>query len=275
MNDRSSFDRPMQSLPSGARPGDPQRVSTEQSAPRQPLEPAKGGGEGTDCWRRIGVTGDRSCPELEAYIHCRNCPVMADAARAFFDRLAPIGYLESWSGILEERTAGGDTDALSVLVFRLADEWLALPATVLVEVTKERRCHRVPHRTGGVLEGVVNIRGQLQVCVSAQRLLGIEAAAPNPALSSSDSMRIDAPELRRLLVIERQGRLGADRWVFPVDQVAGVVRVGRATLRAVPSTISQSGARFCLALFDWQGVIVGILDETRFLDALNEQVRSN
>ena len=71
-----------------------------------------------------------------------------------------------------------------------------------------------------------------------------------------------------------RNRHGADRWVFSVEQVAGVIRVGQATLRAVPATVSQSGARFCQALFDWQGVIVGILDETRFLDGLNDQVRS-
>ena len=63
--------------------------------------------------------------------------------------------------------------------------------------------------------------------------------------------------------------------MFPVDQVAGVVRVGQATLRAVPATVSQSGARYCQALFDWQEVIVGILDETRFLDALHDHVRTN
>ncbi len=227
-----------------------------------------------DCWRRIGVTGDRSCRELETYIHCRNCPVMAEAARAFFDRLAPIGYLESWSGILEERGARRDLEVVSVLVFRLADEWLALPTTALVEVTKERRCHRVPHRTGGVLEGLVNIRGQLQLCVSVQRLLGIEGAAAGKTPPAGDLVRVDDPELRRLLVVERPGRHGPDRWVFPVDQVAGVIRVGQATLRAVPATVSQSGARFCQALFDWQGVMVGILDETRFLDGLNDQVRS-
>ena len=42
--------------------------------PRQPPVP--------ECWRVIGVTGDRSCPELERFIHCRNCPVLAEAARA-------------------------------------------------------------------------------------------------------------------------------------------------------------------------------------------------
>ena len=28
-----------------------------------------------DCWNHIGVSGDRSCPELNTFIHCRNCPV--------------------------------------------------------------------------------------------------------------------------------------------------------------------------------------------------------
>lgn len=226
-----------------------------------------------ECWRHIGVTGDRTCRELETYIHCRNCPVMAEAARAFFDRLAPTGYLESWSGILEERGTTTDPEVVSVLVFRLADEWLALPAGVLVEVTKERRCHRVPHRTDGVLEGLVNIRGQLQLCVSASRLLGIGTEGDRGDSPPADPIRTDAPELRRLLVVERQGRHGPDRWVFPVDQVAGVVRVGRAMLRAVPATVSQSGARFCQALFDWHGVVVGILDESRFLDALHDRIR--
>ena len=53
-----------------------------------------------ECWRVIGVSGDRSCPELEQFIHCRNCPVLAEAARSFFDRAAPEGYLDAWRAIL-------------------------------------------------------------------------------------------------------------------------------------------------------------------------------
>ncbi len=33
-----------------------------------------------DCWNRIGVRGDGSCPELKRHIHCRNCPVYSAAA---------------------------------------------------------------------------------------------------------------------------------------------------------------------------------------------------
>jgi len=224
-----------------------------------------------DCWRRIGVTGDRSCPELEVHIHCRNCPVMAAAARTFFDRPPPEGYLESWGGILEETVEAAATDVASVLLFRLGGEWLAFPTGSLVEVTTTRTCHRVPHRTEGVLEGIVNIRGQLQLCMSAHRLLGVDTATA-PSTPAEDPG--PDQEYHRLLVVERSATPGQDRWTFVVDEVAGVQRVERSRLRGVPATVSQSGARFCEALFDWQGHVVGILDESRFFDGLHDRIRS-
>ena len=39
-----------------------------------------------DCWNRIGVRGDGSCPRLAGYIHCRNCPVHDAAAARVLDR---------------------------------------------------------------------------------------------------------------------------------------------------------------------------------------------
>lgn len=252
-----------------ATPADDDRrppAGTPPAAP--PLPPAAHPSPADECWRRIGVTGDRSCPELEAYIHCRNCPVMAAAARTFFDRAAPEGYLESWRGILEESAGPLEARLESLLVFRLGQEWHALPTCTLVEVTTPRTCHRVPHRTGGVLEGIVNIRGQLQLCVSAHRLLGIEEAPAPPSGA-------DRADETRLLVVERPGHAGAERWVFRVDAVAGVHRVDRATLRALPDTVSQSGARYCRALFDWGDSVVGILDDARLFEGLADTVHAS
>lgn len=214
-----------------------------------------------ECWRRIGVAGDRSCPELEAYIHCRNCPVLAAAARTFFDRGAPAGYLDDWRTILEEPAAAPATDTTSVLVFRLGGEWLALPTAVLVEVTPLRTLHRLPHRSGGVLAGIVNIRGQLQLCASLPDLIGIAGgdAAPGPATA-------------RLLVVERPGAEAADRWVFGVDEVAGVHRVTKGMLRAVPSTVGHAGGRLSSALFAWQDRTVALLDEARVFDGLRDRI---
>jgi chemotaxis-related protein WspD len=218
-----------------------------------------------ECWRRIGVTGDRSCPELEIYIHCRNCPVLAEAARTFFDREAPEGYLEAWSRILEEPEVIADPDATSVLVFRVGREWMALPTGTLVEITTLRPLHRVPHRTAGALEGLVNIRGQLQLCVSLHTILGLEEQPPTVQPDA------EAPTAARLLVVERADGAGG-RWVFGVDEVAGVQQVVRSTMRSVPSTVSQSNARMCQALFDWQDRTVGLIDDARLLDGLAELI---
>ncbi|MFM8434763.1 MAG: chemotaxis protein CheW [Planctomycetia bacterium] len=218
-----------------------------------------------ECWRRIGVSGDRSCPELETYVHCRNCPVLAEAARTFFDREPPEGYLEEWSRILEEPEVVADPDALSVLIFRIGREWLALPTMTLVEITTVRPLHRVPHRTGGVLEGLVNIRGQLQLCVSLHSLLGLDR---QPTVVDQAA---EGPSAARLLVVER-GDAAGGRWVCGVDEVGGVQRIVRSAMRAVPSTVSQANARFCQALFGWQEQTVGLRDEGRVFAALDEQI---
>lgn len=215
------------------------------------------------CWRHVGVSGDRSCAELATFIHCRNCPVLTAAARRFFDRPAPAGYLESWQEILEQPEAVLDADARSVLIFRLGDEWLALPTTALVEVTSPRQLHRVPHRSGAELAGIVNIRGQLQLCVRLGGILG--SSGPNACSPSTTPAA-------RLLVVERKGERGAERWVFCVDEVAGLHRVTAQTLRDVPATVSGTTTRATTALFSWHDKIVGLLDEARLLDGLHGRI---
>ncbi len=214
-----------------------------------------------ECWRIVGVSGDRSCPELETFIHCRNCPVLAEAARTFFDRAAPEGYLDEWRAILEEPAASIDSGTTSVLVFRLEREWFALPAQVLVEVTTVRPLHRIPHRAGGGLAGIVNIRGQLQLCASLHALLGLPGG-PGSATATADAAT------SRMFVVERTGDRGLERWVLGADEVAGVHRLARTSVRAVPSTVSHAQARCSAALFDWQDRTVGLLDEARVFEGL-------
>lgn len=214
-----------------------------------------------DCWRHVGVDGDRSCAELATFIHCRNCPVLAAAAHRFFNRPAPTGYLEAWREILEQTETAVDTDHLSVLVFRLGDEWLALPSSVLVEVTQPRPLHPVPHRPDSILAGIVNVRGQLHLCVRLEGLLGLEtpAVAEKAEFSSSRA---------RLLVAERTGA----RWVFPVDDVAGVHRVPERSLRDVPATVSGARTRATASLFAWQDRTVSLLDDAKLLDGLERRI---
>ncbi|MFM7107735.1 MAG: chemotaxis protein CheW [Planctomycetaceae bacterium] len=213
-----------------------------------------------ECWRIVGVTGDRSCPELATFVHCRNCPVLAEAARTFFDRPAPEGYLDDWRTILEEPPAAAEAGTSSVLVFRLGREWFALPAAVLVEVTAVRTVHRIPHRIDGGLAGLVNIRGQLQLSVSLHVLLGLTGG---PAADGATA---------RLLVVERAGDEGRERWVLAADEVAGVHRLAPAETRAAPATVGHAQARCTAALFAWQDRTVGLLDAARLFEGLRGMV---
>jgi chemotaxis-related protein WspD len=208
-----------------------------------------------DCWNRIGVNGDRSCPALEEHVHCRNCPVFAGAARGFFDRRAPEGYLAEWSELLGRPAEQGSADEAALLVFRLGGEWLALALSVVAEVTAPRPLHRVPHRTNRVFAGLVSLRGQLQLCVSLHGLLGV--APPDPV--------VDPPSNPRLVVI----RQGAETWAFPAEEVSGVHRVARERLQKVPSTLANPLGSFGRAVFSkGDGRSVDVLDEPRVFEAL-------
>jgi len=67
------------------------------------------------CWRRIGVSGDRSCPELAQHVHCRNCPVYAGAAQR-----------------LPARRVGQPEDVANAIVY-LATTPYATGSTVLID----------------------------------------------------------------------------------------------------------------------------------------------
>src|SRR5688500_18483206 len=96
-----------------------------------------------DCWNSIGVKGDRTCPKLREAIHCHNCDVFADAARAFLDRPAPAGYLTEVTDSFSSANEGKSAQSISAVVFEVGDQLLAIDTTAVVEVTSPRPAHRV------------------------------------------------------------------------------------------------------------------------------------
>jgi chemotaxis-related protein WspD len=226
----------------------------------------------SECWNVIGVRGDHSCPELAQVVHCHNCPVFAAAGRRFLDAPSPPGYLEEWTERLAAPTEEIAADRESALVFRLADEWLALPVRILVEVTTLRPVHRVPHRAG-LLAGLVNIRGELYLCAHLEKLLGADPKE-GPREVTDSSHNGDGPPSStatpdRLLVTRRD----ADRWVFRVDAVEKVVRVARDGIGPPPATVGRSAAHLSRGVFAWEGRTVGLLDDERMFDALRARLR--
>lgn len=226
-----------------------------------------------DCWNRIGVSGDRSCPELPTVVHCRNCPVYSRAGRSLLERQPPADYLPSWTAVLadggdglrppgcegDERVVGGE-QALALMVFRVAEELLALPLQLLQEVTPPFGIHSVPGRSNGCFLGLVNIRGEILLAACLRPLLGLppEDAATAAAVGQA-RMAVTAP--------------GDDQWVIAIDEVLGIHLCRTEELQ--PPPVLLCGARALTeALFAWKGRQVALIDGPRLLGTLRAQLES-
>jgi chemotaxis-related protein WspD len=213
---------------------------------------------GADCWNQVGVWGDGTCPELPPVVHCHNCPVFSAAGRRFLEARPPEGYADEWADRLAVSPDEAAADQETLLVFRIREEWLALAVAVLVEVIPVRPVIRVPHR-GGLLAGMVNIRGELQLCVRMDQLLGIEDTSARPA----------AAAIRRLLVIRKDG----EDWVFAVDEVDQVRRFPAKDLGRAPATLARAAGKLTRGVYPDRGRSIGLLNESLLFQALRTRVR--
>jgi chemotaxis-related protein WspD len=213
------------------------------------------------CWNTIGVRGDLSCPELDVHVHCRNCPVYSDAAAALLDRPVPAEFTIDRTRHFGAPKAADERETQSVVIFRIGPEWFALPTSVIAEVAERRVIHSVPHRRTGVVLGVVNVRGELLVCVSLGRLLGLEPLSESiPGVSRTGH--------DRLLVVRRDGV----RVVLPADEVSGVQRFHARELKEVPTTVSKAATAHSRAVLSWSGHVVGLLDDQLLFRTLHRSV---
>jgi chemotaxis-related protein WspD len=203
-----------------------------------------------DCWNRIGIRGNASCPELKQYVHCRNCPVYSAGASDLLDADAPAAYLADRTARVAEPAHVKRGETRSVVIFRVASEWLALPTSVVVEVSNQLPIHSLPHRSNGVVLGLTSVRGELLVCVSLGQLIGGE-----PLTAASGGRRDTA--YQRLLVIRRE----AVRAVCPVDEVHGIHRFEPRELKELPTTVAKATVTYSTALLSWRGQSVGTLDD--------------
>ncbi len=201
-----------------------------------------------DCWNRIGVAGDQSCPKLRQHVHCRNCEVYAGAAQRILRRPVDPAYRADWAALLrapEPEPAAADHSAL---VFRVGREWLALPTAIVQSVAPVAPTHSLPHRSGRGLDGVVNVGGTLAPSMSLPVLLGIDGQA--------GQLEAGRHAYARLLVIEWEGQAFA----LAVADLHGIIRYGDAAVRAPAATIGKGLQRFLTGVVTEAGLHIGLLD---------------
>jgi len=209
-----------------------------------------------DCWNRIGIHGDRSCPLLVEHIHCRNCPVYSAAATSLLDRYALTrddqDYLQAGAAQVEVSTR-------SILVFRLGEEWLGLPTRCLVEIAPLQTIHSLPHQRSRALLGVANVRGALVACLSMVELLGLDSTAV-----AAQSSRI----MPRMLIVAAQG----GPVVVPVDEVHGIHAIDEQLLDSASISGTHANARFTRGVLQWKEYSLRLLDEEQLLSAINRSL---
>jgi chemotaxis-related protein WspD len=225
-----------------------------------------------DCWNHIGVEGDQSCPELKAVIHCRNCPVYSAAGRSLLEREAPPDYLHEWTNILAKaqledsgeqssRALVLSAQTISVIIFRLLDEYLALPVRLLQEVTSPCVIHTIPHRSNELFLGLVNVRGEILMCISLSHLLNLETTSEPLEQPSSLASK-------RMVVVASE----ENRWVFTVNEVCGVHRFQNSELQDIPVVISKATEAYTKGVIHWQGQKVNYLDSDLLFYNLNRRI---
>lgn len=211
-----------------------------------------------DCWNRIGVWSSRtaSCPELENFIHCRNCNVYSAAGRRMLEREAPEDYRQEWTQRFSQQKTVEDSCDHSVLLFRLGDEWLGIDTRYVNEITQVRTIHSLPHRDNQVVKGLVNIRGELKICISIGSALQLEKAREN--------YTTDHEILERMILIEKDGQ----SFVFPVSEVHGIHHYSEKQVKPLPATVAHAKNSFTTGLISWKDQHVGILDHELLFYAL-------
>jgi chemotaxis-related protein WspD len=199
-----------------------------------------------DCWNRVGVSGDHSCPELTRHIHCRNCAVYRASARTLLDKPMTVEHSSFWTQHHSQPLQAAESATRSVTIFRVGSERFAIDTLLCVEVAALRPIHGLPHRSGGAVLGLANVHGELVVCVSLPALLSLNAAS-QPQSGAA-------------------GRLLVTRWhdgpiAFPVDEVANVRKFAAQHFKPLPVTVAHARVRCTGSVLSYGEHTLGVLDE--------------
>ena len=172
------------------------------------------------------------------------------------DRPLPEGALAEAARLLAIPETGVSRDTATLFVFRLGGEWFGLPCGVIEEITDYRKAHSLPHRRSALVEGVVNIRGRLVVCVSLATLLGVAGATS------------ETRNLPRLVVLRREER----RLALAVAHAHGVETYDPAAMIPPPATLELATRSFTTGMISLCGLTVACLDADLLFAELTEGI---
>lgn len=205
-----------------------------------------------DCWNQIGVWGDKStiCPKLTDVIHCRNCEIYSKAGRTVLERRLPEEYEAKWAKVYSENKKEKNSGTESVTIFRLGNEWLALPTNIIDEISDISPIHSIPHQRTPILRGLMNLRGQMSICISLGQLLDISK------FEERENHDIRNRTYERMIAVNHN----ESSFVFLVSEVKSTHRYHPNELKEPPSTLSHAKGTFTKGILPWKELDVACLD---------------
>lgn len=194
------------------------------------------------CWNTIGVWGNSQagrCEKLSSVVHCRNCNEYWEAGRAVFERHVPDSYVEEWTQSLARIKQQVSQLSHSIIYFRLGEEWFSFSTRAFVEVSQIKQIHSIPHQTGSLIKGLVNVGGSVKLCFSLGHVLGVDS-------SSLQGDQVRQGTYTRFIVVNAE----KSEFVFSVDEIGGVYRYDPEELKQVPATVDSSKSRLLLGVIN-------------------------
>ena len=152
------------------------------------------------------------------------------------------------------------TATISDVIFLICEEWLAFSTNLFSEIIDPVPFHSLPHRNNPVLLGLVNVNGELQLCISLKNLLD---------LKGSQEKYKENKGYKRMMVINHNGQ----QWVFPVDEIHGIFRVHPDNFLNIPVTVKKSGTSLTRNIFSWQDKNAAFLDHELVFASLQRSVK--
>lgn len=217
-----------------------------------------------NCWQKIGVWSNKSprCEILDEVIHCRNCHIFHDASLKAYEQKFPDDYRKEWTTLLSRHKDKKSGNIRAVIVFRVADEWMALAARLCGEITNVSAIHRIPHNKNKLLKGLVSSEGKIQPCFSLGVLMG---------LSKSNQKENEEKKTiyERVIVLEKEG----NNFAFPVNEIDGIYYFKEDELEDLPETMSGMAASFLEGIIRLGDKCVGFLDDELIISKIERSLQ--
>ncbi len=216
-----------------------------------------------NCWNTIGIWGNGSCNKLNETADCRNCEDYSIIARTLLDRPIPEEFINEWTGTTANKKEIEDFNRLSLLMFRVKSEWLAMKTSFFKEMTDVTDIHSIPMKTNNIFKGLTNINGELLLVFSLSDLFSLGDD------NIDENKNISKKIIKRMVVIVNSKN---ERFAFISDEIFGVIHIIPEIINDTPSTISKAPMAYTTGIFKHNNFHVGLLDDEKLFSAFSRSL---